>query len=74
MELRAISISIVLVSHVGYRASLQEGFVCDLLLPERLPDHHTSHDEHERSGRIHIETFYLRRVFRLFPPLLVTLL
>src|ERR1700758_2202655 len=29
--------------------------------------------ERERFGRIHIAKFYLRRVFRLFPPLLVTL-
>src|ERR1700758_4296638 len=29
--------------------------------------------ERERFGRIHIAKFYLRRAFRLFPPLLVTL-
>src|SRR6476660_4969180 len=30
-------------------------------------------DESERSGRIDIGKFYLRRAFRLFPPLVVTL-
>jgi peptidoglycan/LPS O-acetylase OafA/YrhL len=30
-------------------------------------------DESEQSGRINIGKFYLRRMFRLFPPLLVTL-
>jgi peptidoglycan/LPS O-acetylase OafA/YrhL len=72
--LRAISISIVLVSHAGYGSVIPGGlgvtiffFLSGYLITTLLMD------ERERSGRIHIGKFYLRRVFRLFPPLLVTL-
>jgi len=72
--LRAISISIVLVSHAGYGNVVPGGlgvtiffFLSGYLITTLLTD------ERERSGRIHIGKFYLRRVFRLFPPLLVTL-
>jgi peptidoglycan/LPS O-acetylase OafA/YrhL len=72
--LRAISISIVLVSHAGYGKVIPGGlgvtiffFLSGYLITTLLMD------ERERSGRIHIGKFYLRRVFRLFPPLLVTL-
>jgi peptidoglycan/LPS O-acetylase OafA/YrhL len=72
--LRAISILIVLVSHSGYGNVVPGGFgvtvffflsgylITTLLL-----------DEQRRNGRISIWKFYLRRAFRLFPPLLVTL-
>jgi peptidoglycan/LPS O-acetylase OafA/YrhL len=72
--LRAISISIVLVSHAGYGNVVPGGlgvtiffFLSGYLITTLLMD------ERERSGRIDIGKFYLRRVFRLFPPLLVTL-
>src|SRR6201986_2771681 len=72
--LRAISISIVLVSHAGYGGVVPGGlgvtiffFLSGYLITTLLLD------EHQRTGRIHIGKFYLRRVFRLFPPLLVTL-
>jgi peptidoglycan/LPS O-acetylase OafA/YrhL len=72
--LRAISISIVLVSHAGYGSVVPGGlgvtiffFLSGYLITTLLMD------ERERSGRIDIGKFYLRRVFRLFPPLLVTL-
>jgi peptidoglycan/LPS O-acetylase OafA/YrhL len=72
--LRAISISIVLVSHAGYESIVPGGlgvtiffFLSGYLIITLLMD------EHERSGRIHIGKFYLRRVFRLFSPLLLTL-
>ena len=72
--LRAISISIVLVSHAGYGSVVPGGlgvtiffFLSGYLITTLLMD------ERERSGGIHIGKFYLRRVFRLFPPLLVTL-
>jgi peptidoglycan/LPS O-acetylase OafA/YrhL len=72
--LRAISILIVLVSHAGFGTVVPGGFgvtiffflsgylITTLLL-----------DETKRTGRINIGKFYLRRVLRLFPPLLVTL-
>lgn len=72
--LRAISILIVLVSHSGYGNVVPGGFgvtvffflsgylITTLLL-----------DEQQRNGSISIWKFYLRRAFRLFPPLLVTL-
>src|SRR3977135_1168749 len=72
--LRAISIMIVLVSHAGYGGVVPGGlgvtiffFLSGYLITTLLVD------ERERSGRIDIGKFYLRRVFRLFPPLLVTL-
>jgi peptidoglycan/LPS O-acetylase OafA/YrhL len=72
--LRAISISIVLVSHAGYGNVVPGGlgvtiffFLSGYLITTLLVE------ERERSGRIGIGKFYLRRAFRLFPPLLVTL-
>jgi peptidoglycan/LPS O-acetylase OafA/YrhL len=72
--LRAISISIVLVSHAGYGSAVPGGlgvtiffFLSGYLITTLLMD------ERARSGRIDIGKFYLRRVFRLFPSLLVTL-
>jgi peptidoglycan/LPS O-acetylase OafA/YrhL len=73
--LRAISILIVLVSHAGYGAVVPGGlgvtiffFLSGFLITSLLMD------ESERSGRIDIGKFYLRRAFRLFPPLVVTLI
>jgi peptidoglycan/LPS O-acetylase OafA/YrhL len=72
--LRAISISIVLVSHAGYGNAIPGGlgvtiffFLSGYLITTLLLD------ERERSGGINIGKFYLRRAFRLFPPLLITL-
>ena len=72
--LRAISISIVLVSHAGYGNVVPGGlgvtiffFLSGYLITTLLME------ERERSGRIDIGKFYLRRALRLFPPLLVTL-
>src|SRR5712671_6796157 len=72
--LRAISILIVVVSHAGYGSVVPGGlgvtiffFLSGCLITTLLSD------ETERSGRINIGKFYLRRVFRLFPPLLITL-
>jgi peptidoglycan/LPS O-acetylase OafA/YrhL len=72
--LRAVSISIVLVSHAGYGDVVPGGlgvtiffFLSGYLITTLLMD------ERERSGRINIGKFYLRRAFRLFPPLLATL-
>src|ERR1700760_1167480 len=73
--LRAVSISIVLVSHAGYGDVVPGGlgvtiffFLSGYLITTLLMD------EREGSGRIYIGKFYLRRVFRLFPPLLLTLI
>ncbi len=73
--LRAISILIVLVSHAGYGNVVPGGlgvtiffFLSGYLITTLLLD------ETKRSGRINIGKFYLRRAFRLFPPLLITLL
>src|ERR1700686_3578696 len=72
--LRAISISIVLVSHAGYENVVPGGlgvtvffFLSGYLITTLLME------ERERSDRIDIGKFYLRRAFRLFPSLLVTL-
>jgi peptidoglycan/LPS O-acetylase OafA/YrhL len=72
--LRAISILIVLVSHAGYGTIVPGGlgvtiffFLSGYLITTLLME------ESERTGRINIGKFYLRRAFRLFPPLVVTL-
>jgi peptidoglycan/LPS O-acetylase OafA/YrhL len=72
--LRAISILIVLASHAGYGSIVPGGlgvtiffFLSGYLITTLLME------ESERSGRIDIGKFYLRRAFRLFPPLVVTL-
>jgi peptidoglycan/LPS O-acetylase OafA/YrhL len=72
--LRAVSILIVLASHTGYGAVVPGGlgvtiffFLSGYLITTLLIE------ESERSGRISIGKFYLRRAFRLFPPLVVTL-
>jgi peptidoglycan/LPS O-acetylase OafA/YrhL len=73
--LRAVSITIVLVSHAGFGTVVPGGlgvtiffFLSGYLITTLLLD------EYERSGRIDIGKFYLCRVFRLFPPLVVTLI
>src|SRR5215472_10698431 len=73
--LRAISISIVMVAHAGYGNVIPGGlgvtiffFLSGYLITTLLMD------EYDRSDRINIGKFYLRRIFRLFPPLLVTLI
>jgi peptidoglycan/LPS O-acetylase OafA/YrhL len=73
--LRAISISIVLVSHAGYGKIVPGGFgvtifffLSGYLITTLLMD------ENDRLGRIHIGRFYLRRALRLFPPLVITLI
>jgi peptidoglycan/LPS O-acetylase OafA/YrhL len=73
--LRAISICIVLVSHAGYGNIVPGGlgvtiffFLSGYLITTLLLG------ECEQSGHISIGKFYLRRVFRLFPPLVVTLI
>ena len=72
--LRAISILIVLVSHTGYGTIVPGGlgvtiffFLSGYLITTLLIE------ESERTGQINIGKFYLRRAFRLFPPLVVTL-
>jgi peptidoglycan/LPS O-acetylase OafA/YrhL len=72
--LRAISVLIVVVAHAGYGHVVPGGLgvtiffflsgylITTLLLKER-----------ERTGEISIPKFYIRRVFRLLPPLLLTL-
>ncbi len=72
--LRAISILIVLVSHTGYGTIVPGGlgvtiffFLSGYLITTLLME------ESEQTGQINIGKFYLRRAFRLFPPLVVTL-
>jgi len=73
--LRAISILIVLVSHTGYGTIVPGGlgvtiffFLSGYLITTLLME------ESDRTGQINIGKFYLRRAFRLFPPLVVTLI
>ena len=73
--IRAISILIVFVSHVGYGHVVPGGFgvtifffLSGYLITALLIR------EHDRYGRISMPAFYGRRVLRLAPPILVTLL
>src|SRR5262249_3337677 len=72
--LRAISVLLVVVSHAGFGNIVPGGlgvtiffFLSGYLITTLMLA------EHERTGRIDVRNFYLRRCFRLFPPLLVTL-
>src|ERR1700744_3779762 len=73
--IRAVSVLIVVLSHAGLGQVIPGGFgvtiffflsgflITTLLLAE-----------YEETGRIDIPKFYLRRVFRLMPPLIISLL
>lgn len=72
--LRAVSVLIVAVSHAGAGDFVPGGlgvtiffFLSGYLITTLLLS------EHERYGAISISNFYIRRMFRLLPPLLVTL-
>jgi peptidoglycan/LPS O-acetylase OafA/YrhL len=72
--IRAVSVLIVVLGHSGLQALVPGGFgvtiffflsgylISTLMLAE-----------HERTGGINVPNFYARRVFRLMPPLLVSL-
>jgi len=71
---RAISVLIVVVGHSGLQALVPGGlgvtiffFLSGYLISTLLLT------EHERTGGINIANFYARRVFRLMPPLIVSL-
>lgn len=71
---RAVAILVVFTSHMGLGHIVPGGlgvtiffFLSGYLITTLLIQ------EHERTGRISIKHFYLRRAFRLMPPLVVTL-
>jgi peptidoglycan/LPS O-acetylase OafA/YrhL len=72
--LRAIAVLIVVAAHSGFGNTIPGGlgvtvffFLSGFLITTLLVD------EHARSGSIHVPHFYLRRAYRLLPPLVVTL-
>ena len=72
--LRAISVLIVVLGHSGLEALVPGGlgvtiffFLSGYLITTLMLT------EHERIGEINILNFYTRRVFRLVPPLLISL-
>ncbi len=72
--IRAVSVIIVLLSHTGYGSIIPGGlgvtiffFLSGYLITTLLIA------EHERTGTISISQFYLRRILRLFPALMITL-
>jgi peptidoglycan/LPS O-acetylase OafA/YrhL len=72
--LRAIAVLIVLVSHAGYGEVIPGGlgvtiffFLSGYLITTLLLDERRGH------GSVNVGHFYLRRAFRLLPPLVVTL-
>lgn len=72
--LRAIAVLIVLVSHSGYGETVPGGlgvtiffFLSGYLITTLILDEQT------RTETINVRHFYLRRAFRLLPPLLITL-
>lgn len=73
--LRAVSVLLVLAAHAGYGHIVPGGFgvtifffLSGYLITTLLVD------EVARTGRINVRNFYLRRSFRLFPPLVITLI
>ena len=72
--LRALAVLIVVVSHAGYGETVPGGlgvtiffFLSGYLITTLILD------EQGRHGTINVPHFYLRRAFRLLPPLFVTL-
>lgn len=72
--IRAVSVLLVVVAHAGFGKMVPGGlgvtmffFLSGYLITTLLLA------EHSRNGRIDIWHFYVRRCFRLFPPLAVTL-
>jgi peptidoglycan/LPS O-acetylase OafA/YrhL len=72
--LRAVAVLIVVVSHAGYGETIPGGlgvtvffFLSGFLITTLLID------EHDRHGAINIKHFYMRRGYRLLPPLFILL-
>lgn len=72
--IRAISVLVVVVSHSGFGTVVPGGlgvtiffFLSGYLITTLILA------EERRSGRLNVTSFYARRIFRLFPPLLITL-
>jgi peptidoglycan/LPS O-acetylase OafA/YrhL len=72
--LRAFAVLIVVVSHAGYGETIPGGlgvtvffFLSGFLITTLLVD------EHDRHGGINIKHFYMRRGYRLLPPLFILL-
>lgn len=73
--IRAVSVLIVLVSHTGFGQVIPGGFgVTVFFFLSGFLITHLLIREQATIGRISIAQFYLRRAFRLFPPLVATLL
>lgn len=73
--IRAVSIVIVFLSHVGFGGLIPGGFgvtvfffLSGFLITTLLMR------EYDRNGKIAMPAFYMRRVIRLAPPILITLL
>ncbi len=73
--IRAVSITIVLLSHAGLGYIIPGGlgvtiffFLSGFLITTLL------NNEYDYSGRIHYTKFFIRRFLRLFPPLIITLI
>jgi peptidoglycan/LPS O-acetylase OafA/YrhL len=73
--LRALAVLIVVVSHSGFGDAIPGGlgvtiffFLSGYLITTLILD------ERDRDGQVNIRHFYLRRAFRLLPPLVITLL
>lgn len=73
--IRAIAVLIVFVSHIHYLGTLAPGgfgvtiffFLSGFIITTLM------RVEHEKSGTLCLKTFYLRRVYRIFPSLYITL-
>ena len=72
--IRAIAVMIVIASHAGLSHMVPGDFGVTLffflsgyLITSLM------RDENERSGSVSLHKFYLRRVFRIFPPLYITM-
>lgn len=73
--IRAIAVTIVFLAHAGYEKIIPGGFgvtifffLSGFLITTLL------RMEYEKNGDIKFKDFYLRRIFRIFPPLYIVLL
>ncbi|GLH87332.1 MULTISPECIES: acyltransferase [unclassified Bradyrhizobium] len=72
--IRALSVLIVVLGHSGLQTLIPGGFgVTIFFFLSGFLISTLMLSEHERTGTINVPRFYARRVFRLMPPLLITL-
>lgn len=72
---RALAIMIVFLAHAGYGTIIPGGFgVTIFFFLSGFLITTLMRIEYEKNGNVNFKDFYLRRIFRIFPPLYITLI